>query len=37
MDDNPLSPTVQNNPYPYYAALRDKAQSSSLNMRHNEK
>lgn len=25
MDYNPLSPAVQNNPYPYYAELRDKA------------
>ena len=25
MDYNPLSPEVQDNPYPYYADLRDKA------------
>ena len=25
MDYNPLSPAVQNNPYPYYAELRDTA------------
>ena len=25
MDYNPLSPAVQDNPYPYYAELRDRA------------
>jgi cytochrome P450 len=25
MDYNPLSPEVQDNPYPYYAELRNKA------------